>query len=156
MRRPDRQTIFLITALIVSATILAFALFRSNNGEADARRPNLGSPQLADIPFDGANAYEFLKAICALGPRVSGSPGMARQQELLRAHFEQLGGEVELQEFRARHPQTGAPVELANLIVRWHPRARRARAAVCALRHASLSRPGSESGVATRSFHRRE
>jgi hypothetical protein len=44
---------------------------------------------------------------------------MAKQQELLKRHFETLGGEVELQRFRYKaHPG----VDFANLIVRWHPR----------------------------------
>ena len=46
---------------------------------------------------------------------------MLRQQAYLKAHFEKLGGRVSLQEFDARHPQTGNPVRLANLIVEWHP-----------------------------------
>ena len=28
---------------------------------------------------------------------------------------------MELQKFQARHPETGVPTELANLVVRWHP-----------------------------------
>jgi Zn-dependent M28 family amino/carboxypeptidase len=76
---------------------------------------------LDDIPFDGAQAYEYLKQICAIGPRPSGSAGMAQQQTLLVEHFTALGGQVELQDFRARHPQTGKPVDMANIIVHWHP-----------------------------------
>lgn len=80
--------------------------------------------RLEDIPFDGAAAYEHLQAICRIGPRPSGSPGMAKQQQLLAEHFRKLGGHVELQRFRVRHPLDGSPVAMANLIVRWHPERR--------------------------------
>src|SRR6185295_2015374 len=44
-----------------------------------------------------------------------------KQQELLKKHFEDLGGEVELQKFTARQKSTNRPVDMANLIVRWKP-----------------------------------
>jgi hypothetical protein len=87
--------------------------------------------RLADIPFDGAQAYEYLKQICDLGPRPSGSPGMAAQQKLVIDHFTKLGATPEAQRFRYRHPLTGEPVEMANLIVRWHPE-RQERILLCA------------------------
>ena len=77
--------------------------------------------RLEQIPFDGARAYEYLKQICALGPRPSGSRGMASQQQLLAEHFGKLGGRVEWQRFRARHPRDGSDVLMANLIVQFHP-----------------------------------
>jgi glutaminyl-peptide cyclotransferase len=77
--------------------------------------------ELKKIPFDGAQAYEYLKQLCAIGTRVSGSPGMTKQQKLLEEHFKKLGGTVTLQKFQARDPLSGKQVELANLIVTWHP-----------------------------------
>jgi hypothetical protein len=82
-------------------------------------------------PFDGERAYDILKQICAIGPRVSGSQGMARQQNLLKDHFEKLGGKVSLQEFEGRRPIDGARVKMANLIVEWHPE-RKERILLCA------------------------
>ena len=76
---------------------------------------------LADIPFNGARAYGYLRQICSIGPRVSGSPGMEKQQQALAAHFRKLGGEVEMQRFQIRDRRTGDPVIMANMIVRWHP-----------------------------------
>ena len=55
---------------------------------------------------------------------------MQQQQELLKAHFEKLGGRVTLQEFDARHPLDGSSVPLANLIVEWHPE-RKERILLC-------------------------
>jgi len=46
---------------------------------------------------------------------------MAAQQKLLAEHFKRLGGQVEWQPFRVRHPLNGTPVQMANLIVHWHP-----------------------------------
>lgn len=46
---------------------------------------------------------------------------MLAQQKLLVEHFEKLGGQVELQRFRVRHPQNGSEVPMANILVRWHP-----------------------------------
>jgi len=75
----------------------------------------------AQSSFDGDQAYEYLVEICKLGRRPSGSEGMAKQQEMLKRHFEDLGGKVEFQKFEHRwHPG----VKFANLIVQWHPRAK--------------------------------
>lgn len=86
---------------------------------------------LADIPFNGERAYEYLKAICAIGSRVSGTEGMLKQQKLLEEHFTKLGGKVSYQRFRVRHPVTGQPVPMANLFVEWHPE-RTERILLCA------------------------
>lgn len=71
--------------------------------------------------FDGPRAYSYLEAICAIGPRISGSTGMQQQQALLEKHFTELGGDVRYQEFDAAHPQTGQPVRMRNMIVHWVP-----------------------------------
>lgn len=89
--------------------------------QASAPAPEATNLELADIPFNGTRAYDYLKQLCALGSRTSGSPGMQAQQKLLTEHFEKLGGKVTLQRFRARHPLTGALVPMTNLIVEWHP-----------------------------------
>jgi len=73
--------------------------------------------------FDGQRAFADLEAICAIGPRISGTEGMQRQQDLLVEHFTKLGAECAVQEFDVAHPQTGEPTRLKNLIVSWHPAA---------------------------------
>ena len=82
-------------------------------------------------PLDGLRAFRYLEQICALGPRPSGSPGMQKQQELVREHFETLGGHVTLQRFHAANPLGGANVPMANVIVEWHPE-RKERILLCA------------------------
>ncbi len=86
---------------------------------------------LETIPFNGARAYEYLQQICALGPRVTASPGMKQQQDLLTKHFQALGGNVTLQPFNARQGGSGKITKMANLIVEWHPE-RKERILLCA------------------------
>jgi hypothetical protein len=73
-----------------------------------------------DAAFDAKRAMGYLERLCKIGPRISGSEGMKKQQELLKKHFEDLGGKVELQKFTARQKSRPEPVEMANLIVSWH------------------------------------
>lgn len=70
---------------------------------------------------DPARAFGYLKQVCDIGPRISGTEGMARQQDLLAKHFSSLGGKVGYQEWDSPHPLTGQPVRLKNMIVSWHP-----------------------------------
>jgi glutaminyl-peptide cyclotransferase len=83
------------------------------NGQSPSRK--------AKNPLDGLRAFRYLQQVCALGPRPSGSPAMLKQQELLKQHFEKLGGKVTLQKFEAANPFGGASVPMANMIVEWHP-----------------------------------
>jgi len=111
------QTMFLALAVLISGSVMGY-LMLFNDSKATA-----GRLRLEEIPFNGTRAYEYLKQVCAIGPRRSGSPGMAAQQKLLAAHFQRLGGQVELQRFQATHPVDRSAVPMANLIVRWHPQA---------------------------------
>ncbi len=125
----DKQTTFLLATLVSCTVGLATLVFHSEAGQdRNGKRPAL---TLEQIPFDGQRAFEFLESICELGSRVSGSEGMRQQQEMLTEHFTRLGGQVEMQEFAATHPETHQPVQLANLIVRWHPQ-RKQRILLCA------------------------
>ena len=112
--------------LIVGAVVLGlvgvgtyFLFTQDTNGES--RRTKRRPLTLEQIPFDGQAAFAWIERLCDIGPRVSGSPGMKQQQDLLVAHFRQLGGEVEIQDFTYRHAKHPEPVPMANLIVRWHP-----------------------------------
>ena len=81
--------------------------------------------------FDGERSYGYLKAICALGNRMSGSPGMKKQQALVEKHFVGLQAKVTYQRFKVRHPRNGKRVPMANLIVEWRPEAKE-RLLLCA------------------------
>ena len=127
----SRRAVFLAAVVVGSCLVVVWmGLFRDRgpNGSAEAATSRL---RLEDIPFNGARAYEYLKQLCAIGPRSSGSAGMQAQQKLLSEHFGKLGGKVSLQQFRIRHPVDGSPVPMANLIVQWHPD-RKERILLCA------------------------
>ncbi len=118
-RRLWGQTLFLGAAVVTSCLLVGYlVLLDGSNGSAQTSASQL---KLEDIPFNGERAFGYLKQLCQLGRRPSGSPGMAAQQRLLIEHFEKLGGKVELQKFNIRHPQDGSTVPMANMIVRWHP-----------------------------------
>lgn len=72
---------------------------------------------------DADRAFGYLKQVCDLGPRISGTEGMEKQQALIREHFTKLGAKVQSQEFDVQHPLTGRPVRMRNLIVSWQPEA---------------------------------
>jgi hypothetical protein len=126
------QTLFLLGSVVASAIILAALAVFIYGGKlwaADSR--------LKDIPFDGARAYDYLKQLCDLGPRPSGSEAMAKQRDLLENHFKKLGAKVEFQRFEADYPddgpdltKRGKKVPMANIIVRWNPE-NRERIALC-------------------------
>jgi hypothetical protein len=109
-----------VVGVVVALGWLAYVL-AWGDGMLAFQRPRSSKLTLEEIPFDGQRAFAHLEAICAIGPRISATQGMYRQQEYLRAHFERLGGKVALQEFEVRHPENGAKVTLANMIVQWHP-----------------------------------
>jgi hypothetical protein len=71
--------------------------------------------------FDADRAMKYLEEICKIGPRISGSEGMKKQQELIKKHFESLGLRVEFQRFTARQVSQRQPVEMANILASWHP-----------------------------------
>jgi glutaminyl-peptide cyclotransferase len=111
------QTLFLAGVLIVGAGVAGYIVL------AETTTPG--------VPFDGAAAYGYLKQLCEIGPRMSGSAGMAAQQKLLIDHFDKLGAKVTRQEFKARDPLTGNAVPMTNLLVQWHPD-RKERVLLCA------------------------
>src|SRR5919202_6578864 len=73
------------------------------------------------LPFDAKRAMGYLEDLCKIGPRISGTEGMKKQQDLLKKHFEGLGAKVELQAFTAQQVSQRKPVEMANVIISWHP-----------------------------------
>ncbi|HWA97603.1 MAG TPA: M28 family peptidase [Pirellulales bacterium] len=131
VRKLSGQTLYVVAIGVLCLTAIGFMLrdyWLASPAAAQQRSPAV---RLEAIPFDGAAAYRYLQQICQLGPRPAGSAAMIRQQQMLAEHFEKLGAKVERQEFRARNPRDGSAVDLANLIVHWHPD-RNERLLVCA------------------------
>src|SRR5262245_47480907 len=82
------------------------------------------------IAIDGKRTMKYLDDICAIGPRISGTAGMRKQQELIKKHFEDLGVAVKLQTFTAKQISKPQAVEMANIIVSFHPDRKR-RVVLC-------------------------
>ncbi|MCH7989001.1 MAG: M28 family peptidase [Planctomycetes bacterium] len=74
--------------------------------------------------LDARRAKSYLDKICRIGPRVSGSQGMKRQQKMIVEHFTRFGADVRFQSFDVAHPVTGRPVRMNNLIVSWNPQSK--------------------------------
>jgi glutaminyl-peptide cyclotransferase len=115
------QTAFLVAVIVGGCVAFAYLALSADRGAEPETDAATDQAQLADVPFNGTRAYEYLKQLCQLGRRPSGSPGMQAAQKLLEEHFRKLGGQVEFQRFLAPHPLESSSVPMANLIVRWHP-----------------------------------
>src|SRR3989304_57380 len=99
-------------------SVLAMALVAALANAAASATPEAAATS-SENPLDALRAYRYLEQLCAFGPRYSGSPGQGEQAALVE-HFKKLGGQVSLQEFRAKNP-LGGTVPMANIIVQWHP-----------------------------------
>lgn len=109
----DRRTLVQIAALWLMALLVPSICFAAEPAAG-------GKPAKPKNPLDGLRAFRYLEQLCDLGPRPSGSEAMQKQQELVREHFEKLGGKVTMQPFKATNPLGGPAVPMANMIVEWH------------------------------------
>ncbi len=75
----------------------------------------------AGVKFDGDRALKYLKQLCDIGPRISASEGMKKQQEIIEKHFKDVGATVTRQEFKARQRSRKADTDMVNLIISWNP-----------------------------------
>ncbi len=89
------------------------------DGFAEDRAPKAAAGP--GVAVDGPRAVGYVKLLCDIGPRISGTPGMARQQELLVKHFEALGAKTTKQEFAARQRSKAENVAMTNLVFSWKP-----------------------------------
>lgn len=85
------------------------------SGQANSAEP---------ISLDSTRTFGYLQRVCDIGPRISGTEGMAQQQQLIEDHFAQFPCQITNQEFDVAHPETGEPVRMKNIIVSWHPEAK--------------------------------
>ena len=116
-----RRALLVVAIAVLGGVAVAAWVFLGGQGTDNSAAAATSSLKLEDIPFDGLQAYEYLKRLCAIGPRRSGSAGMAAQQRLLAEHFQKLGGQVEFQQFGVRHPHEASVVPMTNILVHWHP-----------------------------------
>jgi glutaminyl-peptide cyclotransferase len=82
------------------------------------------------VPFDAKRAMGYLEDICRIGPRMSGTESMKKQQELIQKHFETLGAKVTYQRFKARQLSQTGQTEMANMVISWYPE-RKTRVILC-------------------------
>ena len=97
---------------------------RARDGFASDRAP--GSDPLV---INEERTMDYLRELCKIGARISGTAGMKKQQEFMKKHFEQLGAKVTFQTFTGRQGHRPA-VEMANMIVSWNPESDR-RVLIC-------------------------
>jgi hypothetical protein len=127
-------TVLRVTGLVAVAWL---AVAHSATAEDVSRSTEEVRQQAAGVavqpinPLNAQRAYGYLLEMCAIGARPSGSVGMQKQQALLEDFFKKLGGKVTLQRFKAKDPQSGQQVAMANIIVEWHPE-RKDRILLCA------------------------
>jgi hypothetical protein len=91
---------------------------------------NEGKNDVVEAKFDGERALKYLKQLCDIGPRISGSEGMKKQQEIVEKHFKDLGATVARQEFKARQRSRKEATDMVNLVISWHPEKTR-RVLIC-------------------------
>jgi len=75
----------------------------------------------AAAPFDQDNAFYYLEAQCALGPRNPGSPGHAQCLAFLKRELALWADTVYEQPFEYKSPDTYETLNLTNIIARIHP-----------------------------------
>ena len=105
--------LLIVAGVLVGLSGPRFLRLRSSMAESSS------TPQPA--PIDGERAYGYLKRICDLGPRPAGSQANTRQRQLVADHFRQMGAALREQKFTGRDPQSGARVEMVNLVGSWFP-----------------------------------
>jgi glutaminyl-peptide cyclotransferase len=117
--------------VFVAAAVLALGGYRVISSQAepaagqerqrDAFAADRDPPAVKPLPFDAKRAMTYLEAICKIGPRISGTEGMRKQQELIYKHFDSRGARLRYQRFTAEQVSQGRPVQMANLVASWHP-----------------------------------
>jgi glutaminyl-peptide cyclotransferase len=127
-----------LAVLALLGLVVTLLVIQPWNGNAEPPAPTKSRDSFASdrpggetpIPFDARRAMGYLEAVCKIGPRISGTPGMKQQQELLEKHFKDLGARVVYQNFIGRQRSVREATDMANLVVSWHP-ARPRRCILC-------------------------
>lgn len=106
--------------LVVVALLVFYVAYSMTRTPPVEARPADAPVATKPVPFDGARAMKYLEAVCKIGPRISGSDGMVKQQKLMEKHFTDLGGKVTYQKFKSKQPRKRS-VDMANMVVSWLP-----------------------------------
>jgi hypothetical protein len=118
-KRGGMRRIVLIAVLVMGgAAVLGFGWHWIAGMEpAQDRQVSQARP----APINAERAFGYLKQLVALGPRPAGSEANIKQRQLVTDHFRRLGAQITEQPFTARHPLTGKPVQMVNVIGSWFP-----------------------------------
>lgn len=73
------------------------------------------------VKFDSERALKYLKQLCDIGPRISATDAMKKQQEIIEKHFKDLGATITRQEFKAKQLSRKAETPMVNFIFSWNP-----------------------------------
>lgn len=125
MRKKSAQRLVVVLFAIAICSSIACSPAVVVTGQSGSSKNKSGgntkSVWKPPAPLDSARAFGYLEQICNIGTRISGSPGMLKQQQLLEKHFVDLGATVLAQSFEYPHPINGKPVPIKNIVVQWHP-----------------------------------
>lgn len=119
--RSQRLSTLPVAVRVLAVLMLFCACLATETAEA----------QNVNVKWDSRRAFGYLQKICEIGPRVSGSDGMVKQQAMIIDHFRQFGCEIRAQTFDVPHPQTGTPVRMTNLIISFDPSAKQRVVLAC-------------------------
>ncbi len=120
MANRSRSALALITVVVLVGCDVMLRKPPESSAEPD-KKTDFAADRDKGVPFDGKRAMGYLKDVCDIGPRVSGTDGMTKQQEMLKKHFEALGAKVEFQKFSIRQVSQRKATDMANMIISWHP-----------------------------------
>jgi hypothetical protein len=117
------QGAVLVGVVVLGAWLVMFHWNGKAQSPAMALRDTFAADRAEATPteFDGDCAMGYLRSLCKIGPRISGTEGMKKQQNLLEKHFRDRGGAIRWQTFDATQRSVRKKTPMANLIVSWHP-----------------------------------
>ncbi len=120
----------LAAGVVVLGTVVMFSASASRGQGPEKSGFAADRGGASPVPFDAKRAMGYLDDICKIGPRLSGSDGMKKQQELMQKHFEALGAKVTYQRFQATQRSQRDKTEMANMVISWYPE-RKTRVVLC-------------------------
>ncbi len=119
MTRLTGVSVFVALLVVAGVAVMLYpwnAEVQATKSDGFAQDRGGGDP----VPFDAKRAMGYLDDVCKIGPRMSGTDGMKKQQDLLKKHFEDKGAKVTFQKFTGKQRDHEA-VEMANMIISWQP-----------------------------------
>lgn len=131
MPKSQRDLLLGLVLLFVAGAGGAYLMFHKPTATAAVMSPGQGANFPAPlVPFDGQEAMKYVKAICDLGPRISGTPAHAKMVDMAEKHFKEQGLTVTRQTFEAKQRSKLLTVPMTNLIASWKPE-RKVRLLIC-------------------------